>query len=116
MFDDQTVKLQLLAALLDRFIQFDPGEKTPEDGPVSPGVEPPEEGGVDINDPAEPDDLRAGLQPGMSQGGPGRDPPLRLEDHQLPDQVLPARAHILEVRQGQSTAAQTSSSGISFYH
>ena len=36
MFDDQTVKLQLLAALLDRFVQFDPGEKTPQDGPVSP--------------------------------------------------------------------------------
>ena len=69
-FNDETVEVQL-CPLLDRFIQFDPGEKTPEDCPVSPAVEPPHEGGVDINDPAESHHLRAGLQPGMSQSCPG---------------------------------------------
>ena len=37
-FNDETVEVQL-CPLLDRFIQFDPGEKTPEDCPVSPGAE-----------------------------------------------------------------------------
>ena len=69
-FDDQTVKVQL-CPLLDRFVQFDPGEKTPEHRPVSPGVEPPHESRVDINHPAQSHPLRAGLQPGMSEGGPG---------------------------------------------
>ena len=66
MSDDETIKLQR-CPLLDGFVEAEPGEEAPQQGPPSPGVEPPECCRVNVDDPRQSHELRARLQPGVSQ-------------------------------------------------